>query len=159
MARAARPAVMTRIPPAALILGFAGLIPFIWGALLVLGINNGISAQMPEVLRGDGRLLMIRYGGIILPFMGGVLWGFAAQASGIRAASGFALSVVPALWWFFMPGVGPTSALTNLATGFMGVLLLDYAFHKWGLTPPWWIALRVQLSIAVMICLAIGVVL
>jgi SAM-dependent methyltransferase len=33
-------------------------------------------------------------------------------------------SVLPALWWFFMPGTGVTSALTNLATGFIGLFTL-----------------------------------
>ena len=148
---------MARIPPAALILGFAGLIPFIWGALLVLQLFEGVPDAMPAVLRGDGRLIMIRYGGIILPFMAGVLWGFATKAEGWQAASGYALSVLPALWWFFMPGAGPVSALTNLAIGFVALLLLDYAFVRWGLAPRWWMALRIQLTILVLVCLGIGV--
>lgn len=148
-----------RIPPAALLLGFAGLIPFIWGAMVTLDLFGGLSAQLPVVLRGDGRMIMVRYGGIILPFMAGVLWGFATRAEGGQAAVCYALSVVPALWWFFMPGSGPTSALTNLATGFVGLLLLDFAFSRWGLTPAWWMALRLQLTAIVLICLAAGILL
>lgn len=148
---------MTRIPPAALILGFAGLIPFVWGALLTLQLFGGLTLQMPGVLQGDGRLIMIRYGGIILPFMAGVLWGFATRASGAQAAAGYTLSVLPALWWFFMPGTGPSSALTHLLTGFIGLLLLDYAFARWGLAPQWWMALRLQLTAVVAICLCIGI--
>lgn len=147
---------MTRIPPAALMLGFAGLAPFVWGALLTLNLVQGLSGPLPDVLSGDGQLLMIRYGGIILPFMSGVLWGFATKATGQQAAIGYALSVIPALWWFFMPGTGPTSALANLITGYIGLLLLDYAFARWGLAPPWWMALRIQLTAVVVICLSIG---
>lgn len=148
---------MNRIPPAALMLGLAGLIPFLWAALLVMGIAPGVQWTLPQVLQGDGRLMMIRYGGIILPFMAGVLWGFATKAKGTQAVAAYTLSVLPALWWFFMPGGGVTSALINLATGFVGVLFLDFAFFRWGLTPAWWMPLRIQLSAVVLICLGIGI--
>ncbi len=148
---------LTRIPPAALLLGIAGLIPFVWAALLVLNIFATPDWPLPQVLLGDGRLIMIRYGGIILPFMAGVLWGFATTATGSQAAAAYALSVLPALWWFFMPGTGVVSALSNLMTGFIGLLILDYAFSRWGLAPAWWMALRVQLTGIVVICLSIGI--
>jgi hypothetical protein len=147
---------MTRIPAPALLLGHAGLIPFVWAALLVLGLADGAGGNLPQVLGGDGRLVMIRYGGIILPFMSGVLWGFASNATGPRAVAAFALSVIPALWWFLMPGTGAVSALTNLTFGFAGLLILDLAFTRWGLTPAWWMALRLQLSAVVLVCLCVG---
>ena len=145
-----------RIPASAFLLGVAGLIPFFWGALLSLGIGSGQQTQLPQALRGDGALLMVRYGGIILPFMSGVLWGFATKASGKQAASAYALSVVPALWWFFAIPSGSSSALINLMAGFAGLLILDFAFSKWGLAPGWWMRLRVQLTVAVLACLAVG---
>nr|WP_025054776.1 DUF3429 domain-containing protein [Sulfitobacter noctilucicola] len=148
---------MGRIPPAALLLGLAGLIPFLWAALLVLDLFALPDWPLPATLTTDGKLIMIRYGGIILPFMAGVLWGFATKAQGLQAAAAYALSVLPALWWFFMPGTGVNSALTNLTTGFIGLLLLDYAFHRWELAPAWWMALRVQLTIIVVACLCIGI--
>ncbi|KIN65283.1 Membrane protein [Sulfitobacter noctilucae] len=149
--------MLGRIPPAAFVLGLAGLTPFLWAALLVLGLFNVPDWPIPQVLLGDGKLIMIRYGGIILPFMAGVLWGFATNARGSQAIAAYALSVLPALWWFFMPGTGVTSALTNLTTGFIGLLLLDYAFARWDLAPSWWMALRVQLTAVVVLCLLIGV--
>lgn len=149
--------MLGRIPPAALLLGLAGLIPFLWAALLVLGFFPLPDWPLPQTLLGDGRLIMIRYGGIILPFMAGVLWGFATNARGRQAIAAYALSVLPALWWFFMPGGGVTSALTNLTTGFLGLLLLDYAFYRWDLTPSWWMALRIQLTVIVVLCLCIGI--
>ncbi len=153
---------MNRIPAAALLLGIAGLVPFIWGAMLSSGYLDSTIAdpgRQPALLYfgTDGALLMLRYGGIILPFMSGVLWGFATRADGGRATPAYILSVLPALWWFIMPGTGPTSGLINLMTGFVGVLLLDFAFWKWGLAPRWWMALRVPLSIVVLVCLGVGV--
>ena len=89
--------------------------------------------------------------------MSGVLWGFATKAEGARAATGYGLSVIPALWAFFMTGGGPTTAGMNLIFGFLGLLALDFAFTNWGLTPRWWMSLRVLLTTIVVLCLAVGV--
>ena len=104
-----------------------------------------------------GPYIQLFYGSIILSFMSGVLWGFATKAQGPQAATGYALSVIPALWAFFMTGGGPTTAGTNLIFGFLGLLILDFAFHSWGLAPPWWMSLRVLLTSLVVACLAVGV--
>jgi hypothetical protein len=147
---------MIRIPSSAFALGFAGLIPFIWGALMSLGYFNSANGNAALALPGDGPLLLVRYGGIILPFMSGVLWGFATNASGPRAFAAYGLSIVPALWWFFAPGTDAPSALINLMTGFGGLLILDFAYQRWGLAPNWWMTLRVPLTVIVLICLGIG---
>jgi hypothetical protein len=146
---------MTRIPSAPLILGLAGLIPFLWGVLTYL--NGDLAAWGMGNLgpRFVGPYIQLFYGSIILAFMSGVLWGFATRAEGSRAATGYALSVIPALWAFFMTGGGPTGAAMNLMFGYAGLLILDFAFHRWGLTPPWWMALRVLLTAIVVACLAV----
>ncbi|MDC1430571.1 DUF3429 domain-containing protein, partial [Octadecabacter sp.] len=95
----------------------------------------------------------LAYGTVILSFMSGVLWGFATNAMGGQAATGYALSVLPALWAFFMVGGGPVSAGMNLIAGFAALLVLDYAFSIWGLAPRWWMALRVLLTGIVILCL------
>ena len=147
---------MTRIPTAPLILGLAGLIPFLWGAATLLSeplMAWGATQLGPRFV---GPYVQLFYGQIILAFMSGVLWGFATKAEGAQAATGYALSVIPALWAFFMTGGGPISAGTNLIFGFAGLLLLDYAFSTWGLTPAWWMRLRVLLTAIVVVCLSIG---
>lgn len=101
--------------------------------------------------------MQLSYGMVILSFMSGVLWGFATKAEGGQAATGYVLSVIPALWAFFMTGGGPVSAGTNLIFGFLGLLVLDFAFWKWGLAPVWWMQLRVLLSGLVVLSLSIGV--
>ena len=153
---------MIRIPASALLLGVAGLIPFIWGALVTLGyvnasIGDPAAGGYSIIAATDGSLLMIRYGGIILPFMSGILWGFATKAEGNQSDAAYALSVLPAIWWFLMPGTDAPGALINLMIGFSAVLLLDLAFQRWDLAPPWWMSLRIPLTIVVLICLAIGV--
>ena len=76
---------------------------------------------------------------------------------GAQAAAGYTLSVIPALWAFFMTGGGPASSGMNLIFGFLGLLALDFAFSTWGLTPRWWMSLRVLLTAIVVACLAVGV--
>ena len=149
---------MTKIPRAPLILGLAGLIPFLWGALTVMRpdlANWGVQTLGPRFV---GPYVQLFYGSVVLSFMSGVLWGFATKASGAQAATGYVLSVIPALWAFFMSGGGPTSAGLNLIFGFVGLLMLDFAFFRWGLTPPWWMSLRVLLTTIVVACLTATVI-
>ncbi|WP_299957041.1 DUF3429 domain-containing protein [uncultured Roseobacter sp.] len=148
---------MVRIPTAPLILGLAGLIPFVWGAVTML--NGALASWGADALgpRFIGPYIQLFYGSVILSFMSGVLWGFATKTTGGRAATGYALSVIPALWAFFMTGGGPTTAGLNLIFGFLGLLMLDFAFWQWGLAPRWWMSLRLFLTAIVVLCLSVGV--
>ncbi|MGC3938418.1 DUF3429 domain-containing protein [Roseobacter sp. EG26] len=148
---------MSRIPAAPLALGLAGVIPFVWGAVTLLWPALADWGASTFGSRFVGPYIQLFYGTVILSFMSGVLWGFATKASGTRAATCYTLSVIPALWTFFMVGGGPVSSATNLFFGFAGVLLLDIAFWQWGLTPRWWLSLRVLLSGIVLICLGVGI--
>ncbi|MEM6887472.1 MAG: DUF3429 domain-containing protein [Pseudomonadota bacterium] len=150
---------MNSIPRAPLYLGLAGLLPFLWGVLTYL--IDPLSAWGSQVLgpRFVGPYVQLFYGSVILSFMSGVLWGFATKASGTRAVICYTLSVVPALWAFFMTGGGPITAGMNLIFGFAGLLLLDVAFSFWRLTPRWWMSLRLLLTGIVVVCLAVGVLL
>lgn len=100
-----------------------------------------------------GPFVGLSYGTVILAFMSGVLWGFATRASPQVAATGYALSVLPALWAFFMVGGGPVSAAIALIAGFVGLLGLDWMFWNQGLAPPWWMKLRILLTGIVILCL------
>lgn len=148
---------MFGIPRAPLILSLAGLIPFVWGTIsyLVPGLAAwGAGTLGPQFV---SLFIQLSYGTVILCFMSGVLWGFATKATGAQAAMCYALSVIPALWAFFMTGGGPTSGIVNLIFGFTGVLILDAAFSGWGLTPPWWMRLRIFISAIVLASLSAGV--
>ncbi|MFV1440173.1 MULTISPECIES: DUF3429 domain-containing protein [unclassified Phaeobacter] len=148
---------MSRIPPAPLVLGLVGLIPFVWGALTTQIPALQVWGASHLGARFVGPYVQLFYGSVILSFMSGVLWGFATKTSGMQAVTGYALSVLPALWAFFMTGGGPTSAGINLIYGFAGLLLLDYAFYVWRLTPSWWMQLRLLLTGIVVASLAVGV--
>lgn len=144
---------MNSIPRSALILGLAGLIPFLWSALTVLVPDLGLWGQMNLGGRFIGPFVGLSYGTIILAFMSGVLWGFATRATGQIATASYILSVIPALWAFFMIGGGPTTAAMNLIAGFLALLLLDWHFWRLGLAPPWWMHLRGLLTGVVVISL------
>ncbi len=147
------------IPRAPLILGLAGLLPFLWGALTVLLPDLGLWTAQIIGPRFVGPYVMLFYGAVILSFMSGVLWGFAAKATGTLASTGYALSVIPALWAFFMTGGGPISAGINLIFGFAGLIALDWHFARAGLAPAWWMSLRILLTAIVIACLGVGVLL
>lgn len=144
---------LENIPKSALILSIAGLLPFIWG---VVTIYSPVAAELTIDWIGPrfiGPFVGLAYGTVILSFMSGVLWGFATKATGSQAATGYVLSVLPALWAFAMIGGGPVSAGMNLIAGFIAVLVLDFAFWRWGLAPHWWMALRMPTTGVVLMCL------
>lgn len=141
------------IPVAPLALGLAGLLPFLWGALTM--VSEPLAAFASALLgpRFAGPYVQLSYGSVILSFMGGALWGFATRAEGTVAATGYALSVVPALWAFFFVGGGPVSAAVYLLTGFLGILGIDWLFWRQGLAPEWWMRLRLLLTAGVALSL------
>ncbi len=143
------------VPRSALLLGLAGLIPFFWGALTVVSPPLGQWGAATLGARFIGPYVQLFYGAIILSFMSGVLWGFATKAEGAQATTSYVLSVIPALWAFFMTGGGTTSAAISLMAGFTGLLALDYLFVRWGLAPAWWMQLRVLLTALVVTSLAV----
>lgn len=138
----------SRIPLGPLILGLAGLLPFLWGALTALWPEMEAWAAQQIGPRFVAPHVQLFYGAVILSFMSGVLWGFATKSDSWLP---YALSVVPALWVFFMTGGGPTAAATNLVTGFLGLLLLDWQFWRLGLAPAWWLSLRAGLTLVVVL--------
>lgn len=147
-----------RIPRPALLLGLAGLLPFLWSA--TTQVSPSLAATAGEVLTPMfiGRVVGVTYGTIILSFMSGALWGFATRADGRTAAIAYVLSVIPALWAFLMVTDATETSVIFLAAGFVGLLLIDGAFAGWGLAPGWWMRLRVLLSAAVVICLLLPLV-
>lgn len=156
----------TGVPRPAWILGLAGTLPFIFGALLLL---------MPELVtkltdapiftaRLLGNAVLHTYGVVIFAFMAGVLWGFATRATPADAGRYYFLSVIPAILIFFaalygavapLIGMGQAS-LAPLILAFIALLGLDYVFAKSALAPPWWMKLRLTITTIVLVCLVTG---
>jgi hypothetical protein len=147
---------MTRIPASALLLGLAGLLPFLWGAAGILA--PGLTAWSLGVLPGrfHGPAVMQIYGIVILSFMAGVIWGFATRASGRQAGLFYMMSVLPPIWAFFFATGATGPALAALLAGFVGLLPIDWTAMRAGLAPAWWMQLRLLLTTIVGACLVVG---
>lgn len=144
-------------PRAPLLLGLAGLMPFVWGALTLMSTPLLTWSLHTFGARLSGPYVGLVYGVVILSFMSGVLWGFATRATGAFVPWAYGLSVLPALWAFLMTGMGPAATASSLIVGFSGLLGLDWLFWRQGLTPAWWMRLRLLLTSIVTACLAVVV--
>jgi hypothetical protein len=143
--------MMCAVPRPPLLLGLAGLLPFLAGALIV-----ATGFEIPyagHTALGDGRAILVQYGIVIQAFMSGVLWGFATKSD---RAPPYVLSVLPALWVFFFATGPEARALLNIALGFIALLGLDAWFMAQSLAPAWWLRLRLLLTAIVVPCLLIG---
>lgn len=136
------------IPRPALWIGLVGLMPFLYGAGVVLGLWT---PPWPELA---GRQVLRSYGAISLGFMGGVLWGFACRRDRQPRWRELLLAVAPGLW-AFLAHLHP-QPLGALAAGFVVVLGIDMMFWIRQWTPPWWMAYRLPLTVAVVACLIAG---
>ena len=150
--------MILKIPTGALILGLSGVLPFAWGAVTLLSeeaFNFGIENFGARFV---GPLIQLSYGVIILCFMSGVLWGFAAKMDEKNGSLGYILSVLPALWAFLSMGRAPISDTISLIVGFLAVLLIDRHFYLLKLTPLWWMNLRIPLTFLVISLLGLGII-
>ena len=147
---------MKKIPNSALILGLSGLIPFFWGTVTSLDFvleSLKLTGLNEEYI---GPRINLIYGTIILAFMSGVLWGFAANIGDKRRPVGLTLSVLPALWAFFTFSGTLINPFISLIIGFLGVFAVDVRFYYWQLTPEWWLSLRSILTLFVIIFLSVN---
>lgn len=147
---------MSAVPHTALLLGLAGLLPFLWGAATALWPEFGVPVARRIGIDFVGVPVLAGYGKIILAFMSGVIWGFAARADDHRAPLAYVLSVIPALWAFFLVVGATPAALIFLIAGFIGLLGIDALFWHHGLAPGWWMRIRIMLTTVVVACLAVG---
>lgn len=151
--------LFAEIPRAALILGVAGLIPFFIGMLLLLVSPGtlptfGLTRSQPV----GGVFLLIRYGTIILCFMAGCLWGFAARPGRTPTLAELGVTVLPTIWVAYVLALAEnnTDQLLGLIFGFIALLPADLVFQRAGIAPGWWLALRIPLTLCVVLCLLAG---
>jgi hypothetical protein len=138
------------MPLLAVVLGVAGLIPFVVCGLGALSVDVATATRMMAALIG--------YGAVILSFLGGVHWGFAFSADAPEPPAGnrlmrgrLVLGVLPSLigWFALLLQVMLLSwtALAVLIAGFIATLVVEhqasrrllipqagYIWLRWGLT-------------------------
>ena len=147
-----RPIDSARAPIAAVVVGWAGVIPFVAGAIGPLVISDfGLAAFIAFATSV--------YGALVLSFLGGVRWGMAmGPLYGSDRTPGFVLSVIaPAAAW---------AAL--ILSGFEGqaVLIAAFILQAWldvkavgeGRAPLWYAPLRIRLTAAAVVALVVTAV-
>ena len=140
-----------RVPPPAAWLGAAGLLPFAALALVLLVGHDVHAGPVREGLAG--------YGAVILSFLGGCRWGFAAAGLGGGPGwAGLGLSVIPALFAWPVLYLADPARLVLLAAGFAVQLLADILLTRRGGAPAWWPRLRWPLSAGAVAALLAGAV-
>ena len=133
-------ATLTDIPLPARFLGFAGLLPFLGGAVGVWVLETPwdwvvLNAQ-------------VYYGCVILSFLGAVHWG-RALGSGLQGESlwrPLAWSVTPSLLAWVAAFAKPDLAIVLLIGGLMAAYLVDRSATAQGWFPTWYGELRKYLS-------------
>ncbi len=138
-----------RVPLVPALLGAAGLLPPLIGAVVAYGDLGSFG----PVAGG----FILTYAALILSFLGGSWWAFASREDRPR-------------WWLLLLAVTPTllvwSILAMRSTVQAGLwtaaliavtLPIDLLFHRRGLTPRWWMKLRVPLSLGLATLVALTV--
>lgn len=130
------------MPRPALVLGFAGLLPFLAGSA------GAWAADSPAYIIVIN--MQMAYGAVILSFLGAVHWGLAmAQDDARWRRLGF--PVMPALaGWLALMLPNPLG-LVLLVLGFVAVFFADLRSPR---LPPWYKALRKPLTLVTILCLA-----
>jgi hypothetical protein len=141
------------LPTIAMLLGIAGLIPFVACSLGTLTSTPPDSDRM--------LLALIAYGAVILAFLGGVHWGFGLDAaattpSDIQRAR-FGLGVVPSLigWVALLVAfIGfARTALVVLVAGYIATTVAEARASRLGYIPKGYMGLRWVLSAVVLVLL------
>ncbi|MFM9939731.1 MAG: DUF3429 domain-containing protein [Hyphomicrobiaceae bacterium] len=135
-----------RIPVIALLLGWAGVLPFL---ALVISATVG-----PPGHAGTAMAALLGYGSIILSFMGGVIWGL--EMNRARSQVAYVASILPALTAAAAMVLQAPLGILLLLCGFAGLLAYDLALRRSGWAPDWYPGLRWQLTIAVVALLTVA---
>lgn len=133
-----------KVPRAPLLLGLGGLLPPAALTLVALFDIGVFAPSTPGFVRS--------YAAVTLSFLGGSWWGFIVRDERPRWLL-LVPSVLPSLLgWAAMFWFQPAEALFGLALLLVLALGVDALLTGRGLTPRWWMRLRVPLSVGLALC-------
>lgn len=131
-------------PPLPRWLGLAGLAP--QAAVVAVVLSGDIGLRFTALALGYA------YAALILSFLGGLWWGLAAFAKRppewvwVAAVTPSLVALASAVPWAVgQPWPGPS--LLVLGVALIGALGIDRLLARERLTPPWWMSLRLPLSL------------
>jgi hypothetical protein len=142
-----RPPLFRSLPTAAIALGAAGLLPF-----LFFGVASVGSDPEKSFLATQG---LIAYGGVILGFLGGVHWGFTLgdEDDDRPSRARLGLGVLPALvgWAAILAAIVHFAVvgLAVLIAGHIGTVVVEHRAAARQLMPSGYMALRWVLAVIV----------
>ncbi|TPE52470.1 DUF3429 domain-containing protein [Amaricoccus solimangrovi] len=150
---------MSRVPLPALVIGWLGLVPFVYAVALLFATPGtlptfGVAPTGPA----GGLHVLESFGAAILAFMGGCLWGFASAPPRVPRWTLLLASGVPVIASYFAIQSHPARSCVFLAFGFVALQGIDIVFQRLGVAPDYWLTLRLPLTAGVMTCLLIGAV-
>ncbi len=129
------------------ILGYSGLIPFVFFSLL-----NWIDVTVVT----EPHHYLLTYGAIILSFMGAVHWGVAMSIKSDNASYQLGISVIPALLGWLALLLPLIYGYSILIVSFSLLCLLDNIHNKQGVFPGWYYPMRVKLTTIVVLSLVLA---
>ena len=135
------------LPPLALILGIAGIIPFAVFGIASVGESPGSALTATRGLVG--------YGAVILAFLGGVHWGFTLDEPELArfVCVRLSLGVVPSLigWAAILVSLvsEPALGLAILIAGFVATVVIEWRGHRLGLVSGNYMLMRWGISVVV----------
>lgn len=130
------------IPNPAKLFGLAGLLPF-FAASILCWVDI---TWLPQHL--TGAFILTAYGAVILSFLGGIRWGIAMQhTSMIQSFQVVGGAMVPSLIAWAALLVPAKTALAMLVIGLAIQFTVDYRSSRSGLTPDWFLSLRLILTL------------
>ena len=132
----------------AYLFGFAGTLPFLWGAVTQF-------VQIPLSANLLGAQLQLTYGIVIFAYMSGTHWNFAARYQQGESPAAYIFAVMPALLLFAVMVLVPQHLHLALMIWFPMLLSVDRYFARARVTPAWWMNLRLWLSSIVTLSLLI----
>ena len=139
-------------PPMVAWLGYGGLIPFVCLPAAALA-GGDVGAFCSRAL--------LAYGAVILCFVGALHWGFAMALPAIgrrRRNQMWSWSVVPALLAWVALLLAPAAGGVLMVAGFLVQYRQDRRLVRKVSLPPWYLALRLRLTLVACACLLEGVV-
>ncbi len=138
---------LSSIPRLPLLLGLAGLLPFL--------VTSSAAWLAPMVWQVIAIKAFVYYSAVILSFLGGVQWGV-AMAGGSPEASPFRrrmlLAMVPSLIAWPALLLHPVDSAWVLAAGFVLVRLHELSREGRALLPSWYQGMRTLLTLVVLVC-------
>ncbi|SFR53875.1 DUF3429 domain-containing protein [Thiomicrospira sp. ALE5] len=137
---------------------YAGMLPFIYGALAALDWAPGLGLW-PDWISWPQA--MILYAAVILSFLAGVQWGRSLQAGLTESASlGLLVSAnaIAVSVWLLLMFNQSSWAVLGLMMGFMLALAVDYVALRQQDQQAWFFKLRWQATLAALISLGVALI-